>query len=354
MQPTEKFVFGGLPSRVVFGRGTLSQTAREIESFGGRKAMILTTPEQADAGKNLADLLGGVAGGHFAGATMHTPVEVTHQATALFRDAGCDCVISLGGGSTIGLGKAISVRTDAKHLAIPTTYAGSEMTDILGETDAKEKTTRRHPSIRPDTVIYDVDLTLSLPFELSVTSGLNAIAHAVEALYAEDANPITDWMAIEGITALHEGLPLLKANLQDVTVRSRVLYGSWLCSIVLGQCAMALHHKLAHVLGGSFDLPHGPTHAVLLPHTAGFNAVGLEKLAPVADLFGGTLGAGLWDFAKALGAPMTLGDLGLHAEDLPRGAELAMKAKYANPRAYTHSDILKLISEAYSGTRPET
>ncbi|MGJ8623536.1 MAG: maleylacetate reductase [Yoonia sp.] len=352
MQKVDAFVFGGLRSRVIFGAGTVAQVGQEIKAFGARRAMVLTTPEQAQAGQNLAGQLGTVAGPLFSGATMHTPVEVTAKAIEAFEASGCDCVVSLGGGSTIGLGKAIAVRKGVRHLAIPTTYAGSEMTDILGETSGGEKTTRRHPSIRPDTVIYDVDLTLTLPFALSVTSGLNAIAHAIEALYAEDANPITDWMAFEGIKSLHEGLPRLDGNLTDVAARSQVLYGSWLCSIVLGQCAMALHHKLAHVLGGTFDLPHGATHSVLLPHTAGFNAHGLKQLKSVTELFGGTLGSGLWDFSKALGAPMRLSDLGLSEGDLPHAADLAMKASYANPRVYTRENIFQLISAAQRGERP--
>ena len=352
MQAINPFVFCGFRSRVIFGTGTVAQVAKEVDAFGARRAMVLTTPEQAGAGRNLARHLGPAAGSLFSNATMHTPVEVTAKAIEAFEASDCDCVVSLGGGSTIGLGKAMAVRTGIKHLAIPTTYAGSEMTDILGETTSGEKTTRRDPSIRPDTVIYDVDLTLTLPFGFSVTSGLNAIAHAIEALYAEDANPVTDWMAFEGIKVLHEGLPRLDGNLEDVAVRSQVLYGSWLCSTVLGQCSMALHHKLAHVLGGTFDLPHGPTHSVLLPHTAGFNARGLERLKPVADLFGGSLGSGLWDFAQALGAPMKLADLGLAKGDVPRAVDVAMKAQYANPRSYSRDDILDMISAATIGARP--
>jgi maleylacetate reductase len=151
---------------------------------------------------------------------------------------------------------------------IATTYAGSEVTPILGETEGGLKTTKRDPRILPEAVIYDPDLTLGLPVGMSVCSGLNAMAHAVEALYAQDRNPISSWQAIEGIRALKDALPRIVAKPDDADARSRALYGSWLCGTVLGTVGMALHHKLCHTLGGSFDLPHAETHAILLPHSA--------------------------------------------------------------------------------------
>jgi maleylacetate reductase len=294
----ESFTFPGLTTRVIFGTGTLERVAVEVGRLGHGKALVLSTPQQVTEAKALSDLLGGLSAGVFAGATMHTPVDVTETALEAYRASRAGCVVAIGGGSTIGLGKAIACRTGADQVVIPTTYAGSEMTDILGETDKGEKTTRRDPSIRPEVVIYDVDLTLTLPPAMTVTSALNAIAHAVEALYAPDRNPIIELMCRDAIGAFAEGLPGVVADPADHAGRARVLYAAWLCSSALGYVSMALHHKLAHVLGGSFGTAHAETHAVLIPHTAGFNAEAVpDLLEPIAAAFGAPAGGGGWDFA---------------------------------------------------------
>jgi len=284
---------------------------------------------------------------------MHTPVEVTARAMAAFTAAEADCTVALGGGSTIGLGKAIAWRNDAMQFVIPTTYAGSEVTPILGQTENGVKTTVRNAKILPEVVIYDPDLTLSLPVSLSITSGLNAIAHAVEGLYAQDRNPITSWMAVEGIRALKEALPVIVKTPRDSAARAQALYGAWLCGTVLGTVGMALHHKLCHTLGGAFDLPHAETHAVLIPHTAAYNAqTAGADLAPAAELFDGHLGGGLWDFAQSLGAPLALRDLGLAWSDLDRAADLAVENPYWNPRPVARNEIRALLEQAWSGHRP--
>ncbi|ATX66626.1 maleylacetate reductase [Roseinatronobacter bogoriensis] len=349
------FTFPGITSRVIFGAGTLGQTAEEIGKLSRSRALVLSTPEQADAAKALAARLGGLCVGTFCDAAMHTPVAISERAVAQYRDLDADCVVSIGGGSTIGLGKAIATRTGADQIAIPTTYAGSEMTDILGETEGGQKTTRRDPSIRPEVVIYDVDLTLSLPAQMTVTSALNAIAHGVEAIYAPDANPILTLMALDAMRAFRDGLPRVADAPADKAARAQVLYGAWLCSTALGYVTMALHHKLAHVLGGSFDMPHAQTHAILLPHTAGFNAAALrDVMEPVAEIFGGSVGGGLWDFAQRTGAPMRLRDLGLSEADLDRAADIATRNPYHNPRPFDAGDIRALLQAAWEGARPET
>jgi maleylacetate reductase len=353
MKQLVPFVFPGMPSRVVFAPGALSRTGDEIARLGRNRALVLSTPQQAGDAKTLARSLGERAAGTFSGAVMHTPVEVTEQALASFRSSGADCVVSFGGGSTIGLGKAIAVRTGADHVAIPTTYAGSEMTDILGETAGGEKTTRRDPAILPETVIYDVELTLGLPVAMSVTSGLNALAHAAEALYASDRNPITVLMAGEAVRALAQGLPGVVADPSGRDARSLAQYGAWLCGTCLGASSMALHHKLCHVLGGSFNLPHAETHAVMLPHTVGFNASAVpELMEPVASAVGATPGVGLHRFATRLGAPVRLADLGFGKDDIDRAADIAMKSPYANPRPFTRVDIVALLEDAVEGNTP--
>jgi maleylacetate reductase len=349
-----EFVFPGLVTRVVFGSGTLAQAGAEVERLGHRKVLVLSGPHQRPEAEALAETLGALSAGVFAGAAMHTPVEVTETALAVFRASGATALVSLGGGSTTGLGKAIATRSGADQIVIPTTYAGSEMTDILGETAGGQKTTRRDASIRPEVVIYDVDLTLSLPVAMTMTSGLNAIAHAIETLYAPDRNPVLEVMCRDALAAFKAGLPVLRADPQDRAARAQALYGAWFCSTALGYATMALHHKLAHVLGGSFNTPHAETHAILLPHTAGFNAAAVaELLAPVAAVFG-AVGGGLWDFARDIGAPLRLADLGMTEADLDRAADLAVQTPYPNPRAFDRSDIRALLQAAYDGERPTT
>lgn len=351
---TRAFTFPGLSTRVVFGAGTLAQAGEEVRRLGRARALVLSTPHQQAEAEALAARLGGLAAGVFSGAAMHTPVEVTAQAVEAFRAAGADCVVSLGGGSTTGLGKAIATRTGADQVAIPTTYAGSEMTDILGETEGGEKTTRRDPSIRPEVVIYDVDLTLTLPLGLTVTSALNAIAHAMEALYAPDRNPVIELMARAAFPAFRDSIPRLARDPADRDARAEALYAAWCGSTALAYVSMALHHKLAHVLGGSFGTPHAETHAILLPHTTAFNEAAVpDLLAPIAKAFGGgSAGGGLWDFANAAGAPLRLSDLGLAEVDLDRAAEIAVRNPYANPRPFGRDDIRRLLQAAWEGRRP--
>lgn len=348
------FIYTSNPARVIFGAGSSRQVADELRALGCQRALVLATPAQREDAERLNDALGGLGVGVFAGAAMHTPIEVTEEALRRFEQLGADSVVALGGGSTIGLGKAIAYRNDAHQVVVPTTYAGSEVTPILGQTENGIKTTVSSPSILPEVVIYDPELTLGLPVAMSVTSALNAMAHAVEGLYARNRNPITSLMAVEGIRALRESLPGVIRQPGDVVARSSALYGSWLCGTVLGTVGMALHHKLCHTLGGSFNLPHAETHAVMLPHTAAYNqGAASDVLRPVAELFGGNLGSGLYDFASALGAPLALKDLGLKEEDLDRAADLAVLNPYWNPRPVEREAIRELLQRAWSGIRPQ-
>lgn len=220
----------------------------------------------------MADRLDGLATGVFDEAAMHTPTDVTERGLARARDLGADCLVALAGGSTTGLGEAIALRTDLPQVVVPTAYAGSEATPIPGETEGGRKTTRRSPKVLPEVVVYDVDLTLTLPVGLPVTSGFNAVAHAVEALYAEEANPVISMLAEAGIVALARALPRIAAEPRDREARSDALHSAWTCGTCLGSVGMALHHKLCHVLGGRFDPPHAETHTVVPPHAVAYNA----------------------------------------------------------------------------------
>ncbi|GAB0117713.1 maleylacetate reductase [Acidisoma sp. 7E03] len=350
------FIFDGLPMRVVFGDGTLGQLRAEAERLGLQRVLVLCTPEQSDQASDVVRRLGSLAVGLFDQATMHTPVAVTERALEVVRRHAADGVVSVGGGSTIGLGKAIALRTDLPQIAIPTTYAGSEMTPIIGETKDGEKTTQRTRRVLPETTIYDVSLTASLPPAISATSGMNAIAHAVEALYAEDRNPIISLMAEEAIGALARALPVVAACPQDVSARREALYGAWLCGVALGSVGMALHHKLCHVLGGSFNLPHAATHTVLLPHAVAYNApCAPEAMQRVARALGAEDAAtGLFDLAQGLQAPLSLEAIGMREADLDLAAEQAVARPYPNPRPLEILALRELLDNAFFGRRPMT
>lgn len=349
----QPFIFTTSPARIVFGPGSSTTVAAEMQSAGVTTALILSTPQQADLANDIAQRLGAHAAGIYTNATMHTPVSVTDDAMAAYTQSGADCVVAVGGGSTTGLGKAIAYRNDTVQFVVPTTYAGSEVTPILGQTENGVKTTVRAASILPDVVIYDPELTVGLPVAMSVTSGLNAIAHAVEALYAKDRNPISTMMAVEGMRALKCALPRIQVAPDDMEARSDALYGAWLCGTVLGAVGMSLHHKLCHTLGGAFNLPHAETHAILLPHTAAYNEISArEQLLPAAALFGGCLGTGLYELAEELNAPMSLKDVGFDAPDIPKAAEQAIANPYWNPREVTFEGVSALLSRAVEGTAP--
>lgn len=355
------FIYNGQPSRVVFGAGALRHLEREIELLGARKALVLSTPEQQDQAQMVADRLGTRAAGIFPRAVMHVPLETAREAREVARRLGADCAIAIGGGSTTGLGKAIALDSGLPILAIPTTYAGSEMTPIYGITEAGLKKTGNDPRVLPRTIIYDPDLTLSLPVAMSVTSGMNAIAHAAEGLYAQDSNPVMDLMAEEGIRALAQALPSIRLRKDDVTARGDALYGAWLCGAVLGNVGMALHHKLCHTLGGSFNLPHAEVHTIILPQAMAFNAEATpEAMTRITRALGITgrasAAAGLFDLALNNGAQVALKDIGMRDEDLDRATDIAVNQPYWNPRPFgpaQRDHIRQLLQRAYEGVRPD-
>ena len=350
------FSYRANAGRVVFGSGTLNSLPEEAAALHLERIVVLSTAQQEAQARDVAALLGERAAGLFAGAVMHTPIDATEAAMRVVADTRADGIVSIGGGSTIGLGKAIAWRTDLPQIVIPTTYAGSEMTPILGETENGAKTTRSSPQILPETVIYDVDLTLSLPPALSGTSGINAIAHAVEALYARDRNPIVSLMALEGIGALARALPRIVADPQDRAARADALYGAWLCGTCLGTVGMALHHKLCHTLGGSFDLPHAETHTIVLPHALAYNAPAIpEAVARLAATLGTDDPArALYDLAGAVGAARALCDLGMAESGIDEAADRALANPYWNPRPLERDTLRGTIARAWSGDPPRT
>ncbi|KAF9641615.1 putative maleylacetate protein [Lasiodiplodia theobromae] len=365
MQP---FEYNANPARVIFGPGTLKQLPAELARLHVTAPLLLSTPQQLSQAESLQSLLLAASSsdkpitpaGIFAEATMHTPTSVTERALDVVRQSRADAVVSVGGGSTIGLGKALAVRTGLPHVCVPTTYAGSEMTPILGETSEegeggkKAKTTRSDPKILPGTVIYDVELTMTLPAGLSATSGVNAIAHAVEALYARNTNPIITLLALEGTKALATSLPTIIRNPSDTAARTAAQYGAWLCGTCLGSVGMALHHKLCHALGGTLDLPHAETHTIVLPHALAYNAPALpaETLKRLADALPGSEGdpvRGLNVLLGRLGVKRALRDLGMKEEGIDVVADVAVKNPYWNPRPVEREGVREVIRRAWAG-----
>jgi maleylacetate reductase len=348
------FVYQAMPSRVIFGVGCLEKLPEEIERLGAGKALVLSTLEQRQSGQEMVARLGSRAAGLFDRAVMHVPIETAQAAREQAQRLGADCCVAVGGGSTTGLAKAIALVSTLPILSVPTTYAGSEMTPIWGITEGGRKTTGRDQRVLPKTVLYDPCLTVTMPAMLSATSGMNSIAHCVEALYAQEANPIISLMAEEGIRAFAESLPLVVKEPGNLEARSKALYAAWLGGISLGTVGMALHHKLCHTLGGTYNLPHAETHTVVLPHAVAYNATAApEAMSRVARALGVRSAAqGLYDLAASLGAPTSLAALGMKEVDLDQAADIAVQNPYYNPRPITRDGIRALLQDAFEGRRP--
>ncbi|MBZ3900351.1 maleylacetate reductase [Streptomyces griseiscabiei] len=341
--------------RVLFGAGTLAQLPDEVAGLRLNRVLVLCTPGQERTGRRVACMLGQRAVGVLAEARMHVPADVAARAGERVTELGADGCVAVGGGSAIGLGKAIAFQHGLPVIAVPTTYAGSEMTPVWGLTEAGVKRTGRDPRVLPRSVLYDPELTVGLPAPVSLTSGMNAIAHAVEGLYAPDATPVVSLMAEEGVRALTAALPAVVADGSDLDARSDAQYGAWLCGAVLGATTMSLHHKLCHSLGGALDLPHAPSHTVVLPHALAYNAPAApQALAVLSRALGGAPDPAreLWELAVRLGAPRSLGELGMREMDIPRIAELVLARQYANPRPLTRVGVEGLLMAAWAGAPP--
>lgn len=348
------FVYNSHPGRIIFGQGRIDALAEEVKRLGAKRVLAISTPERAGMANRAASLIGSSCVATFTGATMHTPVEVTDQAMAVVADQAIDAVVAIGGGSTIGLAKAIALRTDLPQIAIPTTYAGSEMTPIIGETCNGAKVTQTTSKVLPEVVIYDVDLTLTLPARLSGTSGINAIAHAVEALYARDRNPVIGLMAAEGVRTMVRALGVIAAKPQDIEARTEAQYSSWLCGTCLGAVGMALHHKLCHTLGGTFNLSHAETHTVVLPHALAYNAPAIPEVMAVLRKVteSDDPALALYELAGRLGAPQGLRELGMAQTDIDQAVMHTLANPYWNPRDLEIEALRKALTRAWAGDPP--
>jgi alcohol dehydrogenase class IV len=355
--PARAFTYAPLTGRVVFACGARARLSEEAERAGISRALIFCTAGQRTLAEETAAGLGERVAGIFAGALMHVPIETAREARAYASETRADGCIAIGGGSTIGLAKAVALVSELPIVAVPTTYAGSEMTPIYGITENNRKTTGRDPRVLPRTVIYDPELTLGLSAATSAASGLNAVAHAVEALYAPDGNPIVSLLAEESIAALGSALPRIVREPLDLEARSDALYGAWLAGSVLGAVGMSLHHKLCHTLGGTYNLPHAQTHAVVLPYAAAYNApFAVDAMVRVSRALGRERAedapSALFDLARAVRAPVSLAALGMRADRLDEAADLASRSPYPNPRPIERAAIRELLQRAFDGNPP--
>lgn len=348
------FVYNANPSRVIFGAGSRSRIGEELDRLGIERAIVLSTPDQSALAAEIARAIGSRAGIMYPGAAQHTPVEVTESALLAVSSVRADGCLAIGGGSTTGLAKAIAYRTDLPQLVVPTTFAGSEMTPILGQTEAGRKTTVSDPKILPETVIYDPELTVTMPSFISGPSGMNAIAHSVEALYAKDRNPIISMMAEASIAALGEALPVLMAKPADLDAHSKALYGAWLAGVCLGAVGMAIHHKICHTLGGTFNLNHADIHALMIPYTAAYNREAApEAMARIARVLGTADGPkGIYDLTQVAATKRSLKDMGLSEADLDKAADIALQNPYYNPRPVTWEGVRDMLQLAFEGRAP--
>ena len=364
------FVYTSLPGRVVFGAGaSRKELAAEVDRLGVRRILLVAAEGERPLAEELAGPLGDRVVGVFTGVRPHVPVEVAGAARESAARLGADCLLSVGGGSTTGTAKAVALESGLPIVAVPTTYAGSEVTPVWGMTEAQRKTTGKSPDVLPKVVVYDPELTFSLPPSITGPSAINAMAHCVEAFYGPGANPITSLVAEEGVRAIARGVPVAVRSPEDVDGRSETLYGAYLAGSAFAVAGSGLHHKICHVLGGAYDLPHADTHTIILPHAVAFNEPAApEAMGRVARALGaakdnstnGTSGdggaaAGIFDLIEEIGAPTALGDIGMRKEDLDEAVSLVLeKVPADNPRPVDEAGIRTILEGAYSGHRPAT
>lgn len=351
------FNYKALPINVHFGQGRAKETKNILKEYNFASVLIITTPEQEADGQKLAEQLGELCVGVYPKAVMHVPVEVAEQAILKADKLKVDCCLALGGGSTIGLAKAIALKTSIPIVAIPTTYAGSEMTTVYGLTENRLKTTGKDLKVLPKVVIYDPELTLTLPAKISACSGMNAMAHAVEALYAQDKNPIISLMALESIRSLKDALPIIVQDPHNIEAREKATYGAWLAGICLGSVGMAIHHKICHTLGGTYNLPHAEAHAISLAYSVHYNRnADIEAMTQLAQALGGTdhqqVGNLIYELNQKLNIPLALKDIGLPEEGPQTVAKIVCDSPYYNPRAYDYAELEQLMQRAYQGLPP--
>lgn len=349
----DAFEYDALPGRVVFGAARRSEVAAECARLGATRVMLVASGSAAAAAAVLAEQLGERAVLRWSEVAEHVPVSLAARAQAAARAAGVDAVVCVGGGSAVGLAKAVVLEVDAPVVAVPTTYAGSEMTALYGLT-GEHKQTGRDPRVRPRTVVYDPELTLDLPVATSVASAANALAHCVEGLYGPGANPVTSLAAVEGIRVLSRAIPRLGPAPRDVEVRSDLLFGAYLGGTVIATVGVGIHHRTCHVLGGSYGLGHAVCNAVVLPHAIAYNAPAVPGIIARVGVAMGSddPAAATYDLVAGAGLPVSLRALGLPEEVLDDAAVRIAAETPHNPRVVDAASVRGMLDAAWRGTRP--
>jgi maleylacetate reductase len=349
-----EFEFAALPWHIVFGPGALKRLPDELAKRGLTRALVLSTPEQRHHAEMVAAIIGETGVGIFDQAVMHVPTSTVASASALAQTCRADCTISIGGGSTTGLGKALALKSALPNVAIPTTYAGSEMTNVWGLTEDGRKTTGRDNRVVPAFAIYDPELTLDLPAAISGPSGINAMAQAVVNVTAAKPNPIITALALDGIRALAASLPRIIESSRDMGARTEAMYGACLCGAALGVGITSLHHRLCHTLGGSFKTSHADTHAILLAYSVAYNQTAVpDATRRVAEALGvAEAASGIYDLLHRVSEKTNLQHLGLSEADLDRAAAIATETPCNNPAEVTRAGVRDLFERAYRGLRP--
>lgn len=345
-----------LGQRVRFGTGKAAENlAAEIARLDAKRVLLIA----AEDDEHLASAVtsGIEVAARCSDVAPHVPVPHAERARAQATDSAADVLVSVGGGSTTGLAKAVALTTGLPIVAVPTTYAGSEATNVWGLTEAARKTTGTDDRVLPTTVVYDATLTRSLPTELAVASGLNALAHCVDSMWAPRTDPINQALAVESIRAISSGLPLITKSPDDLRGREKTLYGAYLAAVAFASAGSGLHHKICHVLGGAYDLPHAQTHAAVLPYVLAFNSPAAgEAAARIADALGSDDAvSGLSSLYAELGASHALRDTGMAEAAIPEAVELILPVVPAsNPRTATQDDMNALLTAAWAGRPPAT
>jgi maleylacetate reductase len=344
------------PQRVVFGAGRVDEIPAELARLEAQRVLVVAGPSALPIAARLEALLGDLVVATWGRVMQHVPDDIASAAQGAAADCRADTVLAIGGGSAIGTAKAIALSTGAAIVAVPTTYSGSEQTAVYGITGGAHKRTGKDPRVRPRCVVYDPELTLDLPLDITNSSAFNALAHSVESLYAPGHNPVTSLLALEGVRALRTALPAVTRAPRDLAARSTLLYGAYLAGAALGETATAIHHKLCHVLGGTFGLVHAEVHSVMLPYVVAFNAPSLPReMTALADALGSPSGDPaelLWDLAFSCGLPTSLAALGLARGHLTEAARRAVAEIGANPRPFDERDLVSLLERAHRGARP--
>ncbi|OPG07549.1 maleylacetate reductase [Microbispora sp. GKU 823] len=349
------FVHEQAASRVVFGTGALESVAGEVERLGSARVLLICDRHSRPYGDAVAAALGGRLAGRIGETATHVPAPLARAAAERAAECDADLLVSVGGGSATGLAKAVALHRRPERrlriLAVPTTYAGSEMTPVWGVTEDGRKRTGRDPAAQPVTVVYDPALTVALPPGLSAASGMNALAHLIEAGYAPGVSPLVAAASAEGAGLLARALPEVAADPTGLAAREDALRGAWLAGWALGVAPMGLHHEICHVLGGAYGLPHAATHSAVLPYVAAYN----RRAAPgplgriAAALGADDAAAGLWDLRTTVGAPADLAGLGLPESAIDRVAALVVAAAPRNPRPAGLDAVRGILRAAYDG-----